>query len=57
MKLHASKIIKRANYTRTTTLCGRMNAASQDGMNIADDPRNVSCKLCLKKLATTRSAA
>lgn len=31
-----------------TTLCGRMNAASADGMNIADTDEQVTCKFCLR---------
>ena len=50
MKLHASKVIKRPEYTKTTTLCGRSRTTS-DGMNIADDVKKVTCKFCLKMLA------
>jgi hypothetical protein len=48
---HASKIIHHANRTVYTTVCGRMNAKSQDGMNIAEKKSDVTCKFCLKRLA------
>lgn len=50
MVLHAGRRIQRPGGTRTTTLCGRMNARSRDGMNIADDGEVVTCKFCLSKL-------
>lgn len=46
MKLHRSKIIQRPGYTKTTTLCGRMNRKSSDGMNIANTDEEVTCKFC-----------
>lgn len=36
--------------TLTTTLCGRMNNASQDGMNSSAESNQVTCGFCLKKL-------
>lgn len=36
--------------TTWTTLCGRTNRASLDGMNIADTDAEVTCKFCLKKM-------
>lgn len=50
MVLHAGRRIERPGVTRTTTLCGRMNASSRDGMNIADTGEAVTCKFCLAKL-------
>ena len=50
MVLHAGRRIERPGVTRTTTLCGRMNARSRDGMNIAGDGEAVTCKFCLAKL-------
>lgn len=35
--------------TMNTTLCGRMQT-TRDGANVSDE---VTCKLCLKKLAST----
>lgn len=50
MVLHAGRRIQRPGATCTTTLCGRMNARSRDGMNIAGDGEVVTCKFCLSKL-------
>lgn len=50
MVLHAGRRIERPSVTLTTTLCGRMNARSRDGMNIAGDGEAVTCKFCLVKL-------
>lgn len=35
---------------RTTSQCGRLHNACDDGMNITDDPREVTCGFCLKQL-------
>lgn len=48
MVMHKSRVVERPGYTRFTTLCGRMNKASQDGMNIADTDDQVTCKFCLR---------
>lgn len=50
MVLHAGRRIERPGVIRTTTLCGRMNARSRDGMNIAGTDESVTCKFCLAKL-------
>jgi hypothetical protein len=50
MVLHAGRRIERPGMIRTTTLCGRMNARSRDGMNIASTGEAVTCKFCLVKL-------
>lgn len=52
MKMHKSKVIIRdgGNWIRTTTLCGRMNKQSADGMNVADTDQDVTCKFCLEKM-------
>ena len=51
MILHSGVMFKnRFGGNTTTTLCGRMNAKTPDGMNIADRPEDVTCKFCLKKL-------
>lgn len=50
MVLHAGRRIARPGVIRTTTLCGRMNARSRDGMNIAGTGEAVTCKFCLAKL-------
>jgi hypothetical protein len=34
--------------TLTTTLCGRMNLKSTDGMNSSGNDEEVTCKFCLK---------
>lgn len=57
MVLHAGRRIVRPGVTRTTTLCGRMNARSRDGMNIADTGEAVTCKFCLAKLRESVPAA
>lgn len=40
-------------YGGTTygTLCGRMNSACSDGMNVADTDAEVTCKFCLRLMA------
>jgi hypothetical protein len=43
--------VNRFGGTTTTTLCGRMNKACDDGMNIADDDAGVTCALCLRFMA------
>ncbi|MDH0740924.1 hypothetical protein [Stenotrophomonas maltophilia] len=50
MVLHAGRRIERPGVIRTTTLCGRMNARSRDGMNIAGTDQSVTCKFCLAKM-------
>lgn len=51
MKLHKDKQVNLGNgATRFTTLCGRMNRRSMDGMNIADTDAEVTCKFCLTKM-------
>lgn len=52
MILHQSKVvtIKSIGAVRTTTLCGRMNRQSRDGMNIANTDDEVTCKFCLKTM-------
>lgn len=57
MVLHASKVVTRGTATRYTTLCGRMDAKSRDGMNIAGSAAEVTCKLCLRALANVGGAA
>lgn len=37
--------------TLTTTLCGRMNAKSEDGMNSTEAAADVTCAFCLTILA------
>ncbi|APO93355.1 hypothetical protein [Xanthomonas vesicatoria] len=56
MILHAGRRIERTRMTRTTTLCGRMNARSRDGMNIAGADEAVTCKFCLAKAARLAKA-
>lgn len=48
---HAAKSIQRKDHVVTTTLCGRMNARTRDGMNIASERSQVTCKFCLRLLA------
>lgn len=52
MVLHKDKVveIRSIGATRVTTLCGRMNKQSADGMNIADSDEEVTCKFCLAKM-------
>ncbi|WP_223293204.1 MULTISPECIES: hypothetical protein [Xanthomonas] len=56
MTLHASRRIERMGMTKTTTLCGRMNARSRDGMNIAGVDEAVTCKFCIAKAARLAKA-
>jgi len=55
MVLHAGRRIARPGVIRTTTLCGRMNARSRDGMNIAGTDEAVTCKFCLAKMPPSGS--
>lgn len=48
--LHKGKQVQRQAHTIFSTLCGRSNARSRDGMNIADKPEQVTCKLCLRAI-------
>lgn len=34
-----------------SSACGRLNAASVDGMNVTDIPAEVTCKFCLARMA------
>jgi hypothetical protein len=36
------------------SLCGRLNSASTDGMNVSDNPAEVTCKFC-KRIEATRT--
>jgi hypothetical protein len=55
MILHKDRQVDLRNgATRFTTLCGRMNKRSSDGMNIADTDEQVTCKFCLAKLAASQ---
>lgn len=54
MVVHLS-VVKRAPFggpgsTITRSLCGRLNAACNDGMNLGD-AHEVTCKFCLKIMA------
>lgn len=51
MVKHAAKKVERGSHTIYTTLCGRMNKQSRDGMNIADTDAGVTCKFCLRILS------
>lgn len=52
MVTHAAKTFRRHGGIVTTSVCGRINRASADGMNIAEKPELVTCKFCLRRLAT-----
>jgi hypothetical protein len=54
MVLHKDKQVSLRCGMRFTTLCGRMNIKSLDGMNIADSDSEVTCKFCLKKMERLR---
>jgi hypothetical protein len=56
MKQHKDKQVQRQGYVKVTTLCGRLNAGSRDGMNIANTDAEVTCKFCLKLMAAKQSA-
>lgn len=51
MVQHKDRQIVRPNRTIFTTLCGRMNKQSIDGMNIAATDEEVTCKFCLARMA------
>ena len=47
MKTHLAVSLDRVDgSTLTTTLCGRMNAQSEDGMNSTEDRAKVTCAFC-----------
>lgn len=51
MKMHKDRQVNLgAGAIRYTTLCGRMNRRSADGMNIADSDAEVTCSFCLEKM-------
>ena len=54
--LHEGKSIQRREHTVYTTLCGRSSGRVVDGMNIAERPEQVSCKLCIRKRADLDNA-
>ncbi len=56
MVLHASRVVTRGTASRYTTVCGRTNKASRDGMNIADSAAEVTCKFCLRAIARVGGA-
>lgn len=56
MKIHLA-VVRRALFgdgQLTTSRCGRLNAASLDGMNITADEGAVSCRFCLRRMETSR---
>lgn len=54
MVIHQYRITKGMfGGTHTGTLCGRMNKASQDGMN-SGDADEVTCKFCLRQREAIR---
>lgn len=48
MIVHRAAQITKDDTTITTTLCGRSNRKSMLGFNSADNPEEVTCKLCQK---------
>ena len=51
MKIHlAIEKTNRYGGYNYYTLCGRHNKLSEDGANATDNPGEVTCKFCLKKL-------
>lgn len=52
MKLHKAnnRYDKATDTWRYRTLCGRINRASKDGMNVAQNGEAVTCKFCLAKM-------
>ena len=56
MVMHASKVLRRRDKTITTTLCGRSNRQSIDGMNIVEGDAWVTCAFCLRLLAKRDAA-
>jgi hypothetical protein len=40
--------------TKTGSLCGRLNNACSDGMNVTDKRSKVTCAFCLKLLGVRR---
>lgn len=56
MKLH--KVVDRKNRWggfSKTTLCGRSNSNSTDGMNVTSKESEVTCKFCLKMIENEKS--
>lgn len=52
MKIHLTRVRKApfGEGILTTSLCGRLNAASTDGMNISDIETEVTCRFCLRRM-------
>lgn len=42
---------------RTSTLCGRTNSQSKDGMNSSSNEDEVTCKFCMKALLQRHRSA
>jgi len=52
MKIHLALVRNNAWGGITTgSHCRRLNKSCDDGMNITDDPKEVTCKFCLKLMA------
>ena len=53
MKMHKGRqVVIGGNVAiRTTTLCGRLDRRSTDGMNLANTDAEVTCTFCLAKMA------
>lgn len=55
MKTHLSRVRDNRFGGQTySTVCGRMNARSTDGINCTDDEQSVTCKFCLRDMAIKR---
>lgn len=50
-KSRVTRLMGNDDWIRYSTLCGRMNRQSIDGMNIAATDDGVSCKFCLNLMA------
>lgn len=52
MKTHMVRVRERRDgSTHTSSLCGRLNRACSDGMNVTDVAANVTCKFCKARMA------
>lgn len=54
MKVHKVKVSQWFGGERRSSLCGRLNARSADGMNVTDDDCEVTCRFCLRNMEITQ---
>lgn len=54
MKVHKLKVTSRWGGTMSGSVCGRLNSACADGMNVSDKDAEVTCRFCLRDMEITK---